>query len=194
VRNKIVAAAIALTLTSFAAVGAFASQDGGMLKMLSGGVLSADTTPTDTVAATDTPAVDLPTSTDTAEATDTPEASDTPSPTATLQSEDTSTPTAEAAATSGDDDGDGRGVEGIPSSNPAHHPDDDGECDHGDTDVKTTPSGTQVNVPCQAADNHDGQQGPGGQSGPDGGDGGDDGHDGGQSHDGSHKGGDEGGD
>ena len=120
-RSKIVAAAIALTLTSIAAVGAFASQDGGMLKVLSGGVLGAEITPTtDTVTPTDTPAVDLPTSTDTpastetAEATDTPDATDTPSPTATSRPEDTSTPTPESTATAGDeDDGGHRDVKGI---------------------------------------------------------------------------------
>jgi hypothetical protein len=162
VRNKLVAAAIALALTSFAAVGAFASQDGGVFKVLSGGVLSAGTTPTNT------PAVDLPTATDTPSATDTaaatepPEATDTPTETDTPEATDTP----DATATSGEDSD--RGVKGIPTTNPAHHPgDDNGQCDKGDTEVKTTPSGTQVNVPCQAEGDHQGQQQPAGQSGSD---------------------------
>ena len=48
-----------------------------------------------------------------------------------------------------------RAVEGIPTSNPQHHPaDGDGTCDKGETAVKTAPSGVSVNVPCQAAEDH----------------------------------------
>jgi hypothetical protein len=184
VRNPIVAAAIALTLASFAAIGAVASQESGMFRSLSGGVLSADTTPTDTATATNTPAVDVPTATDTPEATetpsatDTPQATDTPSPTSTSQAEATATPSPEATATGGDkDDNHDRDVKGVPTSNPAHHPgDDDGNCDKGETEVKTTPSGTQVDVPCQAAGDHHGQTGGGERNGSRHG-GGDDGDD-----------------
>lgn len=42
-------------------------------------------------------------------------------------------------------------VHGIPDRNPSHHPEDgDGVCEPGETVIKTTPSGNQVNVPCQA--------------------------------------------
>ena len=44
-------------------------------------------------------------------------------------------------------------MRGIPDSNPSHQPNDDDQCDKGDTEVKTTPSGVQVVVPCQAANN-----------------------------------------
>ena len=55
-----------------------------------------------------------------------------------------------------DEDHGGRDVKGIPSDNPNHHPDDgDGLCEKGETAIKTTPGGTQVNVPCQAADHGD---------------------------------------
>lgn len=43
-------------------------------------------------------------------------------------------------------------VGGIPDHNPSHHPEDgDGVCEKGETVIKTTPSGRQVNVPCHAA-------------------------------------------
>jgi hypothetical protein len=49
-----------------------------------------------------------------------------------------------------------RDIKGIPDENPVHKPaDSDGECEKGETVVKTTPAGTNVNVPCQAA-KHDG--------------------------------------
>ena len=45
---------------------------------------------------------------------------------------------------------------GIPDGNPSKHPEDgDGVCEKGETVVKTTPSGKQVNVPCQAAGHGD---------------------------------------
>lgn len=48
-----------------------------------------------------------------------------------------------------------RAIKGIPTDNPQHHPaDSDGTCDKGETVVKTTPSGVQVNVPCQTAEDH----------------------------------------
>ncbi|MHB8376805.1 MAG: hypothetical protein ACYDEB_07600 [Dehalococcoidia bacterium] len=44
-----------------------------------------------------------------------------------------------------------RAVVGIPTTNPAHDmAETPGACDHGDTAVKTTPSGVPVNVPCEA--------------------------------------------
>jgi hypothetical protein len=44
-----------------------------------------------------------------------------------------------------------RDVGGIPEDNPDHQQDNgDGDCDKGETAVKTTPSGNEVRVPCQA--------------------------------------------
>jgi len=101
VRQKITAAVIALVLGSFAAIGAFASQDkvdlGAAGRFFSGAV-TADVTPgVDTPTATATATVDLsatPTDTSTPEATatDTPAATDTPSAT------DTAGPTETAVA------------------------------------------------------------------------------------------------
>lgn len=147
-RQKIIAGVLALTLTSFAAVGAFASQDGGhgFRSLLSGGALNSDTTPTETSTATET-------ATATLEATETATATPTDTATATVTGSATETATATATVAGGEEDE--RAIKGVPTTNPSHFPDDgDGECDPGETDVKTTPSGTQVNVPCQAADDH----------------------------------------
>src|SRR5581483_4395718 len=143
-RQKIIAAVVGTGLVGLAAVGAFASQDA---VDLGGGHISAlevTETATDTATATDTVTVDE-------TATDTPTATETPTPEAT----ETETATPEATATGeGDDDGE-REIKGIPTTNPSHHPEDgDGECEKGETVVKTTPSGVQVNVPCQAAGDH----------------------------------------
>jgi len=168
VRQKIIATAMALILGSFAAIGAFASQDavdlGAATRLFSGGALSADVvtdpsaTPTDTATAEPTStetAIATETSTAEATATDTPEATSTPDSTATPEA--TETP-------DGDDDAHDDDVHGIPTSNPSHRPDDgDGECEKGETAVKTTPSGTQVNVPCQAAEEHGNGQKSGAQ-------------------------------
>jgi hypothetical protein len=171
-RQKIIGAGIAVVLVSLAAVGAFASQDHGV------NLLAVTDTPTatDTPAATDTPGgpTNTPTATDTpAAATDTPTATDTPggptntpSPTNTpggptdtpaptdTPSADTATPTptdTPAADTPTPTAGAGEGdVHGIPDGNPSHHPEDgDGICQHGETVIKTTPSGNKVNVPCE---------------------------------------------
>ena len=67
------------------------------------------------------------------------------SPTATSQVEATNTPA--PSPTSG-------AIRGIPTTNPAHDmAETPGACERGDTAVKTTPSGVQVNVPCQAIHN-----------------------------------------
>ncbi len=69
------------------------------------------------------------------------------SPTATSQVEATNTPAPPATPTPGT-------VHGIPTTNPAHDmAETPGACERGDTAVKTTPSGVQVNVPCQAIHN-----------------------------------------
>ncbi len=55
-----------------------------------------------------------------------------------------------------------REIKGIPDESPNHQPaNSDGECEKGETSVKTTPAGTRVNVPCQAADHHGVGQGQG---------------------------------
>ncbi len=61
------------------------------------------------------------------------------------------------AVTSADAHGDRSDPGGIPDDNPSHHDEDgDGECEKGETIIKTTPSGRQVRVPCHAGGNgHD---------------------------------------
>lgn len=169
-RQKIIGAGIAAMLVSLAAVGAFASQDG--VNLLA--------TPADTLVVGDTPTVtDTPTAAGTASATDTPTATATatdtagatatPTATATPGGAGTATVTATpagigtATATTTPDPsstpGDGE-THGIPTTNPSHHPEDgDGVCEHGETVVKTTPSGNKVTVPCQTekhSNNHTG--------------------------------------
>jgi len=67
----------------------------------------------------------------------------------------------DASASRATDDEDGatyegnseRDVVGIPEDNPDHQQDNgDGHCDKGETAVKTTPSGNEVRVPCQAVE------------------------------------------
>jgi len=98
------------------------------------------------------------------EATFTPEAVDEATPTATpiveeatptlVPEVDESTPTPTPEVDDGDDEDEGEGprdVVGIPDDNPSKQPEDgDGVCEKGETVIKTTPSGKQVNVPCQA--------------------------------------------
>ena len=150
-RQKMIGAGIAAVLVSLAAVGVFASQDGVNLldvplERHTGALVVAGTaTATETATATDTPSA-----TDTATATPTDAAGATSTSTATATAAGvataTATPTASATPGGGEDDD----VHGIPTSNPSHHPEDgDGECEHGETIVKTTPSGNKVNVPCQ---------------------------------------------
>jgi segregation and condensation protein B len=124
--HKVIASVAGALLVTFAAVGVFASQDG----------VETQEDPTATETATETS-----TATPTAE----PEATDTPEPTATPEETD-----------DGDDDGDdGDDVHGIPDDNPAKEPNDDDECEKGETDIKTTPSGTRVMVPCHVVDDED---------------------------------------
>ncbi|MDE3095864.1 MAG: hypothetical protein KGK07_07670 [Chloroflexota bacterium] len=69
------------------------------------------------------------------------------SPTATSQVGATNTPAPPSTPTPGE-------VHGIPTTNPAHDmAETPGACERGDTAVKTTPAGVQVNVPCQAIHN-----------------------------------------
>ena len=108
-------------------------------------------------AAEETPTVTaeaVPTETEEAVATVTVEASATATDTG-----ETPTPVVSATATQEADDGQGpRDVTGIPDDNPNFAPDDDGDCEHGETRVKTTPGGHQVNVPCHAAEHSDDPQ------------------------------------
>lgn len=112
--------------------------------------------PTETPTATATPeASETPELTETPSATPTPEASNTPelteTPSVTPTPEATGTP--EATATPENDDGNQRDIVGIPEDNPSHQPDDgDGLCEKGETIVKTTPSGNEVRVPCNAVE------------------------------------------
>lgn len=156
-RQKLFAAGIGIALTSLAAVGAFASQDGVQV-LEDTPTVEVTETPID---ATETPvdATQTPEATTTPEdGTPTPDATGTPEATATGEPEATATGEPEATATSEpeatpteDDGGEEDGIHGIPDSNPAKHPEDgDGICEKGETVVKTTPSGNQVNVPCNA--------------------------------------------
>lgn len=53
----------------------------------------------------------------------------------------------------GDDEDVPREIVGIPDENPNFEPENgDGTCEKGETVVKTTPSGKQVNVPCHAVE------------------------------------------
>lgn len=159
-RQKVLGAGIALVLVSFAAVGAFAAQDAVTTELVP--------TETPTTEATATAAETTePTATSTTEPTETstPEATETATPeaTETPTAEATETPaataTAEATETTEPEEGQ-RDIKGIPSSNPSH---DDGNgddvCDKGETVIKTTPSGVQVRVPCQAAGHGNGNKG-----------------------------------
>ena len=70
--------------------------------------------------------------------------------------EPSSTPTVTVTPTVTPDSGGGesqRDITGIPDDNPNFVPDDDGTCERGESRVKTTPGGNQVNVPCHAAEN-----------------------------------------
>ena len=127
-RQKIIAGALGVGLLGLAAVGAFASQD----------FVHTQADPTNTATAT---ATDEATVTDTA----TVEATETETPEAAV------TPDASESPESGE-----RDIKGIPTTNANfHEADGDGVCDHGESVVKTTPAGTQVNVPCEATEHGD---------------------------------------
>ena len=99
---------------------------------------------------TETPVVEEETPTPTPTPTEVDEATPTPEPTEDAESTPTATPTDDD-----DDEGGPRDVVGIPDDNPSKQPENgDGVCDKGETVIKTTPSGKQVNVPCQAVKEH----------------------------------------
>ena len=82
----------------------------------------------------------------------------------------TPTPTA-TPEDDGDEDGDEDGprdITGIPDDNPNFVPDDDGECERGETREMITPGGHVVVVPCHVVDQHDEHQDdhPGNGHGP----------------------------
>ena len=157
--RKIIAIGAGFALLAFAAAGAFASQDSVLLQQ------ELTETPTETPAVdveTSTPAgteTASPTETATEAPTDTPSATETPAgATETPVPTDTAGPSETPAATETPDDEDDD-IQGIPDGNPRkHHEDGDGECEEGETITKTTPSGNQVEVPCQT-DKHGGHQG-----------------------------------
>lgn len=163
-RQKMLGAALAITLVSLAAVGVFASQDAVSLLASPTDTATATSTATATVTGTP-PATGTPSSTDTATATGTAAAATaTPSTTGTPQATDTP----EGTETAGPGEApDGRDIKGIPTSNPSHGDGDvdgDGACDKGETVIKTTPSGIKVRVPCQTE-----KHGGAGSGAPDGG-------------------------
>jgi len=150
------AAALAMVaVLSVGSAAAFASQD----------VVFVGTDDGTSSVVTQEEATPTPTDVEEATPTSTPEEVDeaTPTPTPEEVDEDTPTPTPEVVeptptATPEDDDEDDdapRDVVGIPDDNPSKQPEDgDGVCEKGETVIKTTPSGKQVNVPCQAVKEH----------------------------------------
>ncbi len=154
-KHKTIAIVAAAVLSVGGAV-AFASQDAVFLGPDGGTqqVVGADEP-------TPTPDVANPTATpvDDSTPTPTPEA-DQPTPTSTADAggDATATPSAD---NSGDATPGPRDVVGIPDSNPVKQPENgDGVCQKGETVVKTTPSGRQVNVPCNAVDKTNGSKAP----------------------------------
>ena len=154
-KHKAIAIAAAAVL-SVGSAAAFASQDGVFLGTDDGTasqVVGEEATSTpeavDEATSTATPVVDeatlTPTPTEVDEATPTP-----------VPEVDETTPTPTATPTEDDDDEGGpRDVVGIPDDNPSKQPENgDGVCEKGETVIKTTPSGKQVNVPCQAVKEH----------------------------------------
>jgi hypothetical protein len=141
-RQKIIATGAGLVLVGLATAGAFAAQHAttALETAVVTGTVTDTSTATDTVVATDTV-----TGTQTPNGTDT----STPGVTGTTTPSDTDTPTPEASgtataeATGTSESGGQRDIKGVPTDNPGrgHH---EGLC------IKTTPSGNQVRVPCQA--------------------------------------------
>jgi hypothetical protein len=165
-KHKAIALVVVAALSAGSAA-TFASQDSVFRGAVSGTseVVGQEETPT--AEATDvieaTPTLE---STAVEEATATPTPAeveeDTPTPTPTEVNEDTPTPEpTEATPTPTPGEGQ-RDVVGIPDSNPSKQPEDgDGVCEKGETVIKTTPSGKQVNVPCQAVKSHGNKAGHG---------------------------------
>ena len=135
-------AIVAVAAMSVGSAAAFASQD-----VVFQGPDSGSQVVGEEATATETPVVEEATPTETPvveEATSTP-----------VPEVDEMTPTPTATVDDGDDEEGPRDVVGIPDDNPSKQPEDgDGVCEKGETVIKTTPSGKQVNVPCQAVMEH----------------------------------------
>ncbi|MBI5284308.1 MAG: hypothetical protein HY874_04355 [Chloroflexi bacterium] len=161
-RQKLIAAAAALTLGSFAVVGAFASQDGvGLRGFLSGGVLGAEVAPlageTATATATET-ATAIATETGTPEATETgtPEATETSTPAATSTPDPSATPDDDCHKHHDDDADENEGEDsdddsdeehGPPVSSPTAADPANASCDDDDDDVHGIPDDNPVHHP-----------------------------------------------
>jgi outer membrane biosynthesis protein TonB len=161
--QKIVGAGIGVVLVSVAAIGAFASQDA---------VSTQEVDETPTVEATGTPeATEEPTAEPTEEPTAEPTEEPTAEPTeeATQEPEETPTPEDVENGENGENgDNEEREIAGIPDHNPnfTDH-DGEGDCEKGHAVIKTTPSGKQVRVPCQATKNgNPGERGAEKRGGP----------------------------
>ncbi len=143
-KHKAIIVVVSATL-SVGAAAAFASQDGVFPGPTGGGdevVTAEDVTPT--------PDANDPTVDPTEDPTTTPDpnVTETPDPNASV----TPDPNATEAP---------REIKGIPDSNPVKQPEDgDGVCEKGETVVKTTPSGVQVAVPCNAVMKTNGAKAP----------------------------------
>jgi hypothetical protein len=141
-------AIVAAAVLSAGGAAAFASQETVLLGPTSGpqqlvGADEPTPTPHDVVEPAPTPVPDDPTATPEPDG----DVTSTPEP-------DNGDATATPEADPDDEDGTGpREVKGIPTTNPVKTDDNgDGVCDKGETVIKTTPSGQQVRVPCQAVD------------------------------------------
>jgi hypothetical protein len=131
--QKLIAIIAGVSLVTLAAVGVFASQD----------AVTTQEEPTPEATATLEPD---------ATATELPEATETPTPEATATEAVEATETPDDGDDEGEDEDGQREIGGIPQSNPNFVDENgDGECEKGEAVVKTTPSGRQVRVPCQAA-------------------------------------------
>ena len=125
---KIIAAALGFVLASFAVVAVLAGPDEP----------STDPTPEPTTVATEEPTAEEPTAL--------PTEDDEQEPTETVPTPDGESPEDDGV----EGDNGQREIVGIPDENPNFVPNDDEECEKGETDTKTTPGGAEVNVPCQA--------------------------------------------
>ena len=147
-------AIVAVAAMSVGSAAAFASQDvvfQGPDNGTSAQVVGEEATSTpeavDEATPTATPVVD--------EATPTPEPTQVVEPTSTPEVDDGEVDNVDDGDVDDCDEGDVGDVVGIPDDNPSKQPEDgDGVCEKGETVIKTTPSGKQVNVPCQAVKEH----------------------------------------
>jgi hypothetical protein len=71
----------------------------------------------------------------------------------------------DGAANDEESDHDDADIRGIPDANPSHESNDDGDCEKGETEIETTPSDTEVNIPCHSDGRGSGDTGSSGDSG-----------------------------